>query len=128
MKTAVSAPIKRTTPKGIELRRGGLITAGAEVVVQVEHHGPVENGLDQLERIRALGWDYYNFLQNHPDFEPLAATYNVPFHHIPVSPDNKPEAEAALLKLVKQQRELSNAEGTTNGELPGVPQTVDSGS
>ena len=33
-----------------------------------------------------------------------------------------------LLKLVKQQRELNNAEGTTNGELPGVPQTVDSGS
>ncbi len=33
-----------------------------------------------------------------------------------------------LLKLVKQQRELGNAEGTTNGELPGVPQTVDSGS
>jgi len=41
-------------------------------------------------------------VSNHRDAERLAATYDVPFHHLPVTPDNKPEAEAALLGLVKE--------------------------
>jgi formyltetrahydrofolate deformylase len=39
-------------------------------------------------------------VSNHMDLEPMAKTYGVPFHHIPISPETKLEAEAALTELV----------------------------
>jgi formyltetrahydrofolate deformylase len=41
-------------------------------------------------------------VSNHPDLEPLAAAHGVPFHHIPVTPDTKAEAESRLLALVDE--------------------------
>jgi formyltetrahydrofolate deformylase len=39
-------------------------------------------------------------VSNHPDAEAMVKSYGIPFHHIPVSPDTKQEAEAELLRLV----------------------------
>jgi formyltetrahydrofolate deformylase len=39
-------------------------------------------------------------VSNHPDAEPLVKSFGIDFHHIPVSPDTKHEAEAELLQLV----------------------------
>jgi formyltetrahydrofolate deformylase len=39
-------------------------------------------------------------VSNHPDAEPLVKSYGIEFHHVPVSPDTKHEAEAQLLGLV----------------------------
>jgi len=39
-------------------------------------------------------------VSNHTVLEPVAQFYSVPFHHIPVTGASKPEAEAALLRLV----------------------------
>jgi formyltetrahydrofolate deformylase len=41
-------------------------------------------------------------VSNHPDAEALVTSHGIPFHHVPVTPDNKPEAEAELLRLVKE--------------------------
>jgi formyltetrahydrofolate deformylase len=41
-------------------------------------------------------------VSNHRDFERLADSYDVPFHHVPVTPDTKDEAEARLLELVDE--------------------------
>ena len=41
-------------------------------------------------------------VSNHRDCEPLARAYGVPFHHVPVTPDTKHEAEARLLELVDE--------------------------
>ena len=41
-------------------------------------------------------------VSNHRDCEPLARAYGVPFHHVPVTPDTKDEAEARLLGLVDE--------------------------
>jgi formyltetrahydrofolate deformylase len=41
-------------------------------------------------------------VSNHPDAEALAASYGVPFHHVPVTPDTKAQAEARLLELVSE--------------------------
>ncbi|GAB3198144.1 formyltetrahydrofolate deformylase [Nocardioides hungaricus] len=41
-------------------------------------------------------------VSNHPDAGEMAASYGVPFHHIPVTPDTKPRAEAQLLELVEE--------------------------
>jgi formyltetrahydrofolate deformylase len=39
-------------------------------------------------------------VSNHPDAGALVKSYGIDFHHIPVSPDTKAEAEATLLRLV----------------------------
>ena len=39
-------------------------------------------------------------ISNHPDLEPVAAAHGVPFHHVPVTPATKAEAEARALELV----------------------------
>ena len=41
-------------------------------------------------------------VSNHRDFERLAGTYDIPFYYVPVTPDNKDEAEARLLELVDE--------------------------
>jgi formyltetrahydrofolate deformylase len=41
-------------------------------------------------------------VSNHRDCEALAASYGVPFHHIPVTADTKAEAEARMLGLVDE--------------------------
>ena len=52
-----------------------------------------------LNSIGELEADIKLIVSNHPDLEPLAAQYKIPFHLIPVS-QNKREAEAAELKLL----------------------------
>jgi formyltetrahydrofolate deformylase len=39
-------------------------------------------------------------VSNHRDCEAMAASYGVPYHHVPVTPETKAEAEAQLLALV----------------------------
>ncbi|GAQ65468.1 formyltetrahydrofolate deformylase [Streptomyces scabiei] len=43
-------------------------------------------------------------VSNHPDLEPVAKRYGIPFVHLPVTRDTKPEAEAELLRLVADQQ------------------------
>jgi formyltetrahydrofolate deformylase len=48
----------------------------------------------------ALQIDVPAVVSNHPDAEPLVKSYGIDFHHIPVSPDTKQQAETQLLELV----------------------------
>ena len=41
-------------------------------------------------------------VSNHEDLRPLAERHEIPFEHVFVSPDNKPEAEARLLELIAE--------------------------
>lgn len=43
-------------------------------------------------------------LSNHPDLEIIAKRFDIPFYHIPVHKDNKPEAEAKQLALLKEHQ------------------------
>lgn len=60
---------------------------------------------DLLFRHQATGLaiEVVAVVSNHETLAPIAEFYDVPFHHIPVSPDTKPEAEAKLLELVAEQ-------------------------
>jgi formyltetrahydrofolate deformylase len=49
----------------------------------------------------ALNIEILGIVSNHADFADLAATYRVPFHHIPVTPDTKGAAEARLVGLIE---------------------------
>jgi formyltetrahydrofolate deformylase len=50
----------------------------------------------------ALQIDVVGVVSNHPDLEPMARSYGLDFHHIPVSPETKDAAEARLLDLVER--------------------------
>ena len=41
-------------------------------------------------------------VSNHPDAQKLCDVYGIEFHHIPVTPDNKADAEAKLMSLVAE--------------------------
>jgi formyltetrahydrofolate deformylase len=41
-------------------------------------------------------------VSNHRDLESLAAAHGVPFHHVPVTPETKDDAEKQLLQLVDE--------------------------
>jgi formyltetrahydrofolate deformylase len=53
-------------------------------------------------RVRAgdLRAEIVAVISNHPDLEPVARGAGIPFHHIPVTPATKAEAEAAALDLL----------------------------
>jgi formyltetrahydrofolate deformylase len=46
--------------------------------------------------------DVVGVVSNHRDFYQLAASYNIPFHHIPVSADTKAQAENKLMEIVAE--------------------------
>ncbi len=48
----------------------------------------------------ALNIDVPAVVSNHPDAEAMVKSYGIPFHHIPVSPDTKLQAEGQLMELV----------------------------
>lgn len=43
-------------------------------------------------------------VSNHPDLAPIAERYGIPFVHLPVTRDTKPQAEAELLRLVGEHQ------------------------
>jgi len=48
----------------------------------------------------SLPVDVAGVVSNHPDFGELAASYRIPFHHIPVTPQAKAAAESQLLEVI----------------------------
>ena len=48
----------------------------------------------------SLQIDVAGVVSNHPDCEALVRSYGVPYHHVPVTPETKADAEAKMLSLV----------------------------
>ena len=60
------------------------------------------NDLLFQQRTGTLPIEVPAIVSNHRDLEELARFYGIPFHHIPVTPETKPQAEAELLKLIAE--------------------------
>ena len=43
---------------------------------------------------------------NHPDLAPVAESFGLPYHHVPVDPQSKPQAEAQLLAILDGRCDL----------------------
>jgi formyltetrahydrofolate deformylase len=71
-------------------------------LVMVSRHGHCLNDLLFRQSTGALNIEIEGVVSNHRDFERLAATYDIPYHHIPVTPETKADAEKQLLALVDQ--------------------------
>ena len=74
------------------------------VLIMVSQYAHCLNDLLFRNSIGELNLDVVAVVSNHPDPEATADFYGVPFHHIPVTRETKPEAEAALLEIVREER------------------------
>jgi formyltetrahydrofolate deformylase len=61
---------------------------------------------DLLARTRSGEWraEIALVVANHPDLEPVARTFGLPFHAFAVTPENKAEVEQAQLALLEAER------------------------
>jgi formyltetrahydrofolate deformylase len=72
-----------------------------KTLIMVSKLGHCLNDLLFRWKTGVLPIDVVAVASNHMDFYQLAASYNIPFHHIPITPETKPHAEAKLLDLVE---------------------------
>ncbi|MFI8088425.1 formyltetrahydrofolate deformylase [Streptomyces sp. NPDC086080] len=73
------------------------------ILLMVSRFGHCLNDLLFRARTGALPVEIAGVVSNHTDFAELVSSYDVPFHHIPVPKDGKPEAEARLLEIVREE-------------------------
>ncbi len=76
----------------------------ARLLVLVSKQGHCLNDLLFRAHSRQLRVDIGAVASNHADFGPLAASYGVPFHHLPVSADNRQAQEQQIIDLVERER------------------------
>jgi formyltetrahydrofolate deformylase len=73
------------------------------IVLMVSKFGHCLNDLLFRARIGALPVEIAAVVSNHTDFAELVESYHIPFRHIPVTKENKAEAEAQVLDLVREE-------------------------
>lgn len=74
----------------------------ARVAILVSKFDHCLNDLLFRHRTGQLNIDVPLIISNHPDLEPLAAWHNIPWYHLPVSAENRPQQEAKILALVEE--------------------------
>jgi formyltetrahydrofolate deformylase len=90
-------------PIGARFDMDWSIAASAErprVLIMVSKLDHCLNDLLYRWRLGELKIDIVAVVSNHPDLRPLAAAHDIPFHHLPITPDTKEAQEAALLALI----------------------------
>jgi len=70
------------------------------VLIVASKHEHCVNDLLYRYRTGALRMTIPAIVSNHPDLASLAEWHQIPYFHIPTSPDTKPEAEQQLLKVI----------------------------
>lgn len=78
-----------------ELKRMALLVSRAE-------HAPLE--ILWRARRGELPTEIVMVISNHETLRSAVAEFGVPFHHVPVEPDNKAAAEEQMLQLIEQGR------------------------
>ncbi|OUC95944.1 formyltetrahydrofolate deformylase [Streptomyces swartbergensis] len=73
------------------------------ILLMVSKFGHCLNDLLFRARTGALPVEIAGVVSNHTDFAELVDSYNIPFHHIPVTKDTKSEAEARLLDIAREE-------------------------
>ncbi|MDO5080774.1 formyltetrahydrofolate deformylase [Buchananella hordeovulneris] len=69
-------------------------------IIMVSKDGHCLTDLLFRHRSQGLAIEPVAVVGNHTDLQPIAEFYGVPFHHVPVTRETKPQAEQQLLDLV----------------------------
>jgi len=78
-------------------------TQPMRTVIMVSKEGHCLNDLLFRCRSGLLPVDVRAIISNHREFYQLAASYNIPFHHIPVTAATKAQAEARQLEIIESE-------------------------
>jgi formyltetrahydrofolate deformylase len=73
------------------------------VVIMVSQQGHCLNDLLFRFKSGLLPVEVKAIISNHRDFYQLAASYNIPFHHVPVTAATKQDAEARQLDIIRAE-------------------------
>ncbi|MCC9710381.1 formyltetrahydrofolate deformylase [Streptomyces sp. MNU76] len=73
------------------------------IVLMVSRFGHCLNDLLFRASTGALPVEVAAVVSNHTDFAELVGSYDIPFHHIPVTKETKADAEARLLEIVREE-------------------------
>jgi formyltetrahydrofolate deformylase len=74
------------------------------VLLLVSKIGHCLNDLLYRKSSGLLHADVRAVVSNHRDFEELTKAHQIPFYHLPVTPDNKAQQEQRLLDLIAQEK------------------------
>ncbi|MBD3787674.1 MAG: formyltetrahydrofolate deformylase [Sphingomonadales bacterium] len=77
-------------------------TAKMKVLLMVSNFGHCLNDLLYRWRIGALPIEIVGVVSNHMTYQKVVVNHDIPFHHIKVTKENKPEAEARLMAVVEE--------------------------
>ena len=72
-----------------------------KVIIMVSRFGHCLNDLLYRWRIGALPIDIVAVISNHMDYQKVVVNHDIPFHCIKVTKDNKPQAEAEQMRIVR---------------------------
>ena len=73
-------------------------------LIMVSKFGHCLNDLLYRYRMGTLNIEIPVIISNHNDFAALAASYEIPYVHLPVAPDTKAQAESRMLELIDEHR------------------------
>ncbi|PAU75275.1 formyltetrahydrofolate deformylase [Halomonas salipaludis] len=82
-----------------ELASPGQLTP---VVIMVSKADHCLNDLLYRYRTGQLPIEIRAVVSNHPDLEPLAAWHDLPYYHLPITPETKPEQEAQVWQVIEE--------------------------
>ncbi|KQV84435.1 formyltetrahydrofolate deformylase [Rhizobium sp. Root1220] len=77
-------------------------TSRMKVLLMVSRFGHCLNDLLYRWKIGALPIDIVGVVSNHFEYQKVVVNHDIPFHHIKVTKENKPQAEAQILDVVEQ--------------------------
>ncbi|MDS7597888.1 formyltetrahydrofolate deformylase [Agrobacterium tumefaciens] len=72
-----------------------------KTLLMVSRFGHCLNDLLYRWKIGALPIDIVGVVSNHFDYQKVVVNHDIPFHHIKVTKENKPRAEAQLMELIE---------------------------
>jgi formyltetrahydrofolate deformylase len=98
---AAFAPIALRFGMTYEIRESAV---KPRVAIMVSRHGHCLNDLLFRYGSGDLPVDVVAIVSNHRDFYQLAASYDIPFHHIPVTNETQADAETRLLDVIARER------------------------
>ena len=92
-------PIAETFEMDAEIHDG---QSRMKVLLMVSRFGHCLNDLLYRWKIGALPIDIVGVVSNHFEYQKVVVNHDIPFHHIKVTKENKPQAEQQILDIVEQ--------------------------
>lgn len=72
-----------------------------KVVIMVSKFDHCLSDLLYQYKTGSLNIEIPAIISNHPDLKPLADWYGIPYHHLPITAETKPEQEAEVWKIIQ---------------------------